>query len=271
MIAGALLIGFAFMADGTLSSWKLGPKVGVVEVFGVIGEDDAVLEQLEEFADDDQIEALVLHVNSPGGSVGTTQRIVARLDELDIPIVAALDDVAASGGYYVATAADSIFALPGTLTGSIGVIMSFPDVSALMKKVGVDWQVVKAGPFKDAGSPFRPLNPEERAWIGTVLDDVQEQFVSAVAEGRGLAPDSVRVLADGRFFTGRMACDSGLADRIGDLETAIAAAGELAGIEGEPEVVRKRRFRRAWDQWLEERVPDLPLDVRSPHLEFRWR
>jgi ClpP class serine protease len=104
-----------------------------------------------------------------------------------------------------------------------------------------------------------------------VLDDVQEQFVGAVAEGRGLDPDSVRALADGRFFTGRMACDRGLADRIGDLDTAILVAGEMAGIEGEPEVVRKRRFRRAWGQWFEERIPDLPLDVRSPQLEFRWR
>jgi protease-4 len=271
VIAGGILIGFATLSGRTPTSLHLGPRVGVVEVFGVIGEDDDVLEQLDDFADDPSIEALVLHVNSPGGAVGTTQRIVARLQTMDLPIIAALDDVAASGGYYVATVADSIFVLPGTLTGSIGVIMSFPDLSALMQKVGVDYQVVKTGPFKDAGSPFRPLTSEERAWIGTVLDDVHDQFVTAVAEGRGLDPDSVRTLADGRFFSGRMACDWGLADRIGDLDEAILAAGEMAGISGEPPVERKRRVKRAWDRWFEERMPDLRGMVREPHLEFRWR
>jgi protease-4 len=251
-----------------------GPKVGVVEVFGVLGEDDDVLEQLDRFEDDGSIQALVLHINSPGGTVGTTQRIVARLDDFaeeGIPIVAALEDVAASGGYYVATAAESIFALPGTLTGSIGVIMSFPDVSALMKKIGIEYQVVKTGPYKDAGSPFRALTPEERTWIEEVLNDVYGQFLDAIVSSRPLAMDSLQGLVDGRFFSGSMARDSGLVDRLADLDEAILVAGRMAEIKGEPIVVRKRRHRRRWEKWLEERLEAVPVPQRGPLLEYRWR
>jgi protease IV len=271
VVTGAFLVGVAaFFGEREITSLSLGPKVGVVEIFGVIGEDDEALEQLDDLTSDASVKALVLHVNSPGGSVGTAQRIVSRIQALEVPVVAALDDVAASGGYYVATAADSIFALPGTLTGSIGVIMSFPDFSALMKKIGVEYQVVKTGPYKDAGSPFRALEAEERQWISAVLDDVHGQFVEAIADGRGMPADSVEALADGRFFSGRMAMDWGLVDRLGDLDSAIAAAAEMAGIEGDPAVIRQRPRRRIWEEWIEERMPDLRLGS-SPHLEFRWR
>jgi protease-4 len=271
IIAGAFLISAAaFFGEREITSLSLGPKVGVVEIFGVIGEDDEAIEQLDGLTSDESVKALVLHVNSPGGSVGTAQRIVSRVQQLEVPVVAALDDVAASGGYYVATAADSIFALPGTLTGSIGVIMAFPDFSALMKKIGVEYQVVKTGPYKDAGSPFRALEEEERRWISAVLDDVHGQFVEAIAEGRGMPADSVMAIADGRFFSGRMAMDWGLVDRMGDLDTAIASAAEMAGIEGEPAVIRQRPRRRIWEDWIAERLPDLGLG-HGPRLEFRWR
>ena len=271
VITGAFLVGFAaFFGEREIGTLSLGPKVGVVEIFGVIGEDDEAIEQLDDLTSDASVKALVLHVNSPGGSVGTAQRIVSRVQALEVPVVAALDDVAASGGYYVATAADSIFALPGTLTGSIGVIMAFPDFSALMKKIGVEYQVVKTGPYKDAGSPFRSLEDDERRWISAVLDDVHGQFVEAIADGRGMPADSVEVLADGRFFSGRMAMEWGLVDRMGDLDSAIAAAAEMAGIEGEPAVIRQRPRRRIWEDWIEQRMPDLRLG-QSPRLEFRWR
>jgi len=277
MLSGlAMLFVSMQMSGDRLGLPRPGPKVGVVEVTGVLGDDDDVLEQLERFKEDSSIRALVLHVNCPGGAVGTTQRIIARIEsfkEEGMPVVAALDDVAASGGYYVATAADSIFALPGTLTGSIGVIMSFPDFSALMKKLGVDHQVVKAGPYKDAGSPFRPLTPEERGWMTDVLADVHEQFITAVIAARPAMPaDSVRAMADGRFFSGRQAYRAGLVDRLTDLDEAVRAAGRMAGIKGEPIIVRKHKETPAWQRWLEERLPaGLPLSGRWPRLEYRWR
>jgi protease-4 len=269
---GAILVLTALLVtDEGLSLPRRGPKVGVVEVFGILGEDDDVLDQLDRF-EDESIEALVLHVNSSGGAVGTTQRIIARLEEFDdLPIVAALDNVAASGGYYVATAADSIFALPGTVTGSIGVIASFPDFSALMKKVGVDLQVVKTGPQKDAGSPYRPLTPEERKWIQAVLDDVGDQFVDAIADSRGLPIEAVRAVADGRIFSGRMAKETGLVDRLGGLEDAIEAAAAMAQIEGEPVVVRKRLRRPLWERLVEGRLAGVPGFSQGPLLEYRWR
>ncbi len=277
MLSGlALLFASMQMSGDRLGLPRPGPKVGVVEVAGVLGDDDDVLEQLERLKEDGSIRALVLHVNCPGGAVGTTQRIIARIEgfkEEGLPVIAALDDVAASGGYYVATAADSIFALPGTLTGSIGVIMSFPDFSGLMEKLGVDNQVVKAGPYKDAGSPFRPLTPEERGWMTDVLADVHEQFIAAVIAGRPAMPaDSVRAWADGRFFSGRQAYRAGLVDRLTDLDEAVRVAGEMAGIKGEPVIVRKHKETPAWQKWLEQRLPaGLPFAGRWPRLEYRWR
>jgi protease-4 len=272
---GALVVVVALLvSDREFTVPRPGPKVAVVEVFGVLGEDDDVLAQLDRIEEDDSIEALVLHINSPGGAVGTTQRIVARLEELageGVPIVAALDDVAASGGYYVATAADSIFALPGTLTGSIGVIMSFPDASALMKKIGIDYQVVKTGPYKDTGSPFRTMTPDERAWVQGVLDDVHAQFVEAVASSRGMEADSVRATADGRFLSGHQALERGLVDRLADLDQAIQVAAGMAGIKGEPVVVRKHRHRPAWERFLDEKLAALPFPRHGPLLEYRWR
>jgi protease-4 len=276
MIAGGIaLVVVALLVSGEeFSLPRPGPKVGVVEVFGVLGEDDDVLDQLDRLEDEGSIRALVLHINSPGGTVGTTQRIVQRLatfaDE-GTPIVAALEDVAASGGYYVATAAESIFALPGTLTGSIGAVMSFPDVSALMKKVGIEYQVVKTGPYKDSGSPFRALTADERVWIEESLDAVHGQFLEAIVRSRGIELDSLRVVADGRFFAGSIALESGLVDRLADVDEAIRVAAELAGIKGDPVVVRKHRRRPGWERWLEGRLGPVSLPRQGPVLEYRWR
>lgn len=271
---GAIIFLGALLVSGEdLAFVRPGPKVGVVEIFGVLGEGDDVIEQLDRFEEDGSVKALVLHIDSGGGAVGSVQRIIARLEEFDdagLPIVAALDNVAASGGYYVATAAESIFALPGTLTGSIGVIASFPDFSALMKKVGVDFQVVKTGPHKDAGAPYRTLTDAEREWIQTVLDDVADQFVHAIAESREMEMAAVRAIADGRILSGRMAMESGLVDRLAALDEAIDVAARMADIEGDPAVVRKRHRRPAWERLIEERLGALALPRRGPLLEYRW-
>ncbi|MEK6525808.1 MAG: signal peptide peptidase SppA, partial [Nitrospirota bacterium] len=149
--------------------------------------------------------------------------------------------VAASGGYYIAAATDRIIANPGTLTGSIGVIMELANLEGLLKKIGVENVVVKSGRYKDIGSPFRKMNVEDRRILQSVMDDVHTQFIEAVAEGRSLDVTDVQPLADGRIFTGRQAKDAKLVDELGDLDDAIRLAADLAGIEGEPKVVEPRK------------------------------
>ena len=151
-----------------------------------------------------------------------------------------MGSVAASGGYYIASAAHKILANPGTLTGSIGVIMELPNISGLMKKIGVETQIIKSGKHKDLASVFKSLSPEERSILQSVLDDVHEQFIEAVAEGRQMSIDEVRKIADGRIFTGKMAKKLGLIDEIGNLQDAITLAGKMSGIKGEPHVIEKK-------------------------------
>jgi protease-4 len=164
-------------------------------------------------------------------------------------IVVSMGTVAASGGYYVAAAADKIVANPGTLTGSIGVIMQYAVIEKLLDKIGVRGQVIKAGEYKDVGSPFREMTPQEKKLLQGVIDDVHNQFIEAVvkgrnealAEGRKLLPEEVRAIADGRIFTGRQAYDLRLVDELGDLGDSIRIAGVLAGIKGKPQVVEKKK------------------------------
>jgi protease-4 len=228
-----------------------GAKVAVVEVEGVIGTEvsrgldtDAIVRTLGEYRDDPAIRAVVLRINSPGGVVAPTQEIataVRRLREAKKPVVASLGSVAASGGYYVAVAADRIYASPGTLTGSIGVVMQLANVEGLLKKVGVEYVVVKAGAYKDVGNFARPMTPEERRILQSLLDDVYDQFIGAVAEGRGLDPQAVRGFAEGRIYSGRQAQGLKMVDELGGLEDAVKAAAKMAGLPGKPKVVYPRR------------------------------
>jgi protease-4 len=155
-------------------------------------------------------------------------------------IVVSMGSIAASGGYYIASPADMIFANPGTLTGSIGVIMEIPNLEGLMTKIGVRTEVIKSGKHKDMASAFRKMDKEDRDILQGVMDNVHEQFIRAVAEGRKLTVDSIRPIADGRIFTGEQAKEIKLVDELGTLEDAIQKAAELAGISGEPEVVSKK-------------------------------
>jgi protease-4 len=187
---------------------------------------------------------VVLRINSPGGVVAPTQELhdaVMRLREAGKPVVASLGSVAASGGYYVAVACDQIYANAGTLTGSIGVIMQLANLEQLMKKVGVDYVVVKAGQFKDIGNVARAMTPDERRVMQALLDDVHGQFIDAVAEGRKLSREEVMRFADGRVFSGAQARDLKMVDGIGGLEQAVLAAAKLAGIPTPPNVIEPRR------------------------------
>jgi protease-4 len=221
-----------------------GPRVAVVELEGVILEVDDIVRELKSHRDNPLVRAVVIRINSPGGVVGPSQelyRAVQRVREAGKPVVASLGSLAASGGYYVAVAADSIFANPGTLTGSIGVIMQMANVESLMKKVGVDYVVIKAGQFKDVGNFSRAMTPEERRVLQALLDDVHRQFIDAVAEGRKLDRGRVVQFADGRVFSGAQAQSLGMVDELGTLEDAINRAGKLAGLETPPRVILPRR------------------------------
>jgi protease-4 len=221
-----------------------GPRVAIVELEGLIAETDDLVRELRHHRDNPSVKAVVIRINSPGGVVGPTQEVhdaLLRVRQAGKPVVASLGSVAASGGYYVAVAADQIYANPGSLTGSIGVIMQMANVDALMKKVGVDYVVVKAGQFKDLGNFARPMTPEERRVIQSLLDDVHGQFIEAVAKGRKLDRSAVMQFADGRVFSGTQALGLKMVDALGGLEEAVDAAAKLAKLPTPPPVERARR------------------------------
>jgi len=211
-----------------------GEKVGVIEVVGVIANSRETIEQLKRFREDDDIRAIVIRVDSPGGVVGPSQEIYREIvrTKATKKVIASMGAVAASGGYYVIAGTDGIVANPGTITGSIGVIMEYTNFQELFNKIGLSPVVIKSGQFKDTGSPARAMTPEEEQILKAFVDRLHQQFVSAIAEGRQLDLAKVQDLADGRIYTGQDAKDLGLVDRIGNLEDAVEWAGRLAGIEG---------------------------------------
>jgi protease-4 len=218
-----------------LGGAKGGEQVGVVEVQGIIADAKETIRQLRRFRDDENIRAIVLRVDSPGGVVGPSQEIyreVAKTRQVK-KVVASMGAVAASGGYYVVASADGIIANPGTITGSIGVIMEYTNVKELFAKIGLAPVVIKSGDLKDAGSPVRDMTPKEEKYLQAFVQELHEQFVAAIAEGRQMEIDAVRQLADGRIYTGADAKSLGLVDRIGNLEDAVQWAGELAGVKGD--------------------------------------
>lgn len=246
LLAGFLL---AFLANVLLPDLDLSreDRIALVRVEGVILDARETVSDLKKFGESPSVKAIVLRIDSPGGGVVPSQEIhdaVRRVrHKNNKAVVASMGSVAASGGYYIAAATDRIIANPGTLTGSIGVIMELANLQGLFKKIGVESVVVKSGRYKDLGSPFRQMSPEDRRILQAVMDDVHDQFITAVAEGRALDVSEVQPLADGRVFTGRQAKDARLVDELGDLEDAIRLAADLAGIEGEPKVVEpKKRF-----------------------------
>jgi protease IV len=248
-LAAGLLVAFlvtvwvllAVLEDGSLPG---GARIAVVEIEGIILDGDQAVRELREHAENAAVKAVVVRVNSPGGVVAPTQEIVGgieRVRKAGKPVVASFGAVAASGGYYIGTSADRIFANPGTLTGSIGVIMQMANVEGLLKKVGVDYVVIKAGAYKDVGNFSRAMTPEERRILQALLDDVYGQFVAAVAKGRGLDEGTVRGFADGRIYSGQQAHALKMVDELGGFEEAVEAAAKLSGIPGKPKLIFPRR------------------------------
>jgi len=230
-----------------------GETIGVINVEGIImgGRSDAgifggpaagaddLMSQLKEAREDESIKAVVLRINSPGGTAAAAQEIGEEIDKLrksGKKVVASMGDLAASGGYWLAVKADKIVANPATMTGSIGVIMEFQNLQELYGKLGVDTETIKSGPHKDMGSAARRLSDEERQILQGMVNDIYNQFVDVVAKGRKMDKDQVRKLADGRIFTGRQAKELGLVDRLGNYYDALEVAKELAEIKGEPDI-----------------------------------
>jgi protease-4 len=238
---GVFMMGAFSESDGVQFTGLSGGNVGVLEVQGEINEGNGRvwIKQLEKWSKNNSIKAIVLHVNSPGGGTAISQEIHAAVQRAKAqkPVVVSMASVAASGGYYIACAADKIVANPSTVTGSIGVIFQFHTFKDLMGKVGIGTETVKSGELKDVGSYSRPMTEKEDLMLRSVVMDTYEQFVEAVAEGRGMEKDQIYPLADGSVFTGLQAYNLGLIDTIGGLKEAVDLAASMANIEGEPEVV----------------------------------
>lgn len=224
-----------------------GARVGLVRVEGIISDPRGVLDDLEEM-EQLGVSALVVRIDSPGGGAAASQEIYERLVEMGetgLPIVASFGAIAASGGYYVSVPADTIVANPASLTGSIGVIMSFTNLEELFRKVGMSYEIVKSGDYKDIGSWSRAMTGEERDLLQQTVDDIRLQFVEAVSAHRGMTIEEVDAVADGRIMSGRQALAAGLVDTLGTLDDAVRIAGRMGGIEGKPRVqepVKPRRF-----------------------------
>jgi protease-4 len=231
-------------------SWKSEPRIGVVGIRGIILDAKNPVELLKKYRKDDRIKAIIVRVDSPGGSVAASQEIHREIVRT-LPkkkVVISMGNLAASGGYYIAAAGNRIMANPGTLTGSIGVVMEFSNIQELMHKIGVSLEVVKSGAFKDIGSPVRKMKPEERRLLEGVIQNVHRQFVDMVAESRRLPRSDVEKIADGRIFTGEQAKALGLVDELGSLEDAVELTKKMARITGEVKLVypEKKKF-SLWD------------------------
>lgn len=240
---GLLFIGSVFIAKALLGTderqFTEKPGIGLVEVKGMILDSRETVRQLRHFLKKDDIKAVVLRVDSPGGVVAPSQEIYEEVRKFAAKkkIVVSMGSLAASGGYYISAPATLIYANPGTITASIGVIIKLSNIEALMDKIGIKSTVIKTGKFKDSGSPVRELTEEDRAMFQSVIDSTHNQFIKAVASGRKLPEDEVRKIADGRVLSGEQALALKLVDRLGTQQDAIEEAGRLAGIKGEPEVI----------------------------------
>lgn len=248
----------------------LAGKVALIRVEGPILDADSVVEEIKEHSQNASVKAIVLRIDSPGGAVVPSQEIYEEIKNAAVKkkVIASMGSMAASGGYYIASPASRIVANPGTITGSIGVILEIPNVEGLMNKIGVTSQVIKSGKHKDIGSAFRGIKEEEKEILQGVMDNVHAQFIEAVSVGRKMDIENVRKISDGRIFTGEQALEQGLVDELGTLEDAILLAAEMVGIKGKP-VVLKKEDRFSLFKMLENKLPGNMMDL-FPQVKLKY-
>ena len=273
VLGGILMLTLHFFTPSATVLFK--EKIGVVSVTGTIASSRKITSALEKFAKDDGIRAIIVRIDSPGGGVGASQEIYRSVQKITPrkPVVASMGSVAASGGYYVAAPATKIVSNPGTITGSIGVFIQFVCLEELLKKIGVDLEIVKSGEFKAMGSPDRKLTQRDREIIDALIKDLQGQFVSAVASGRHLSVEKVREIADGRIFSGARAKELGLVDFLGNFQDAVEITKKAAGIDGDVELVYpKKSAGELWNLFLESSVKQVAgaITEMAGGAAYRW-
>jgi protease-4 len=253
--------GLSYEEDFSLGS---GESIGLVEVKGIILDSEHTVRLLDRFREDESIRAIMLRIDSPGGGVAASQEIyeaVKRARDSGKFVIASMGSVAASGGYYIACGADTIMANPGTTTGSIGVVAEMVNMTELLKKIGIEFNIIKSGRFKDSGTPFRKMDEADRGYLQRYVNDAYQQFVQVVARERHLELQKVLGYADGRVYTGQQAKDLGLVDLLGTYHDAVALAADVAGLEGKPRLVTERKRRRLT-------LLDLLLGDIEEHLQW---
>ena len=268
------LVGISSIASEWIPNQRAENKIGVVDITGLINDSEHIVNQVKKFGADKRIRGIVLRIDSPGGSVGPSQEIydeVLKTRKGGKVIYASMGALAASGGYYIASAAEKIFANPGTLTGSIGVIMAFANAKGLMEKIGLQPQVIKAGKYKDIGSPVRVMTQKEKNLLQSVVVDVHQQFIEAVANGRDISIAEVTKIADGRILTGRQAYSLNLVDQLGGLQASIDQLAKKVGIIGPPKIIQEKPRVGLLD-WILNAAINQPLVnyPPTPFLQYTW-
>jgi protease IV len=261
------VISWMFSEDDDNSASTAGSKIAIVELREPIIFSEDIVRQFKKYRENNSVKAIVFRVETPGGGVAASQEIyeeARKTRDSGKPVVVSMGSVAASGGYYVSCGASKIVTNPGTLTGSIGVIMEFRHFRDLMTKLGIDETTIKSGKLKDAGSPFRKVTEEEKKFFDALIGDVYDQFVNVVARERKLDLNYVKKYADGRVFTGRQAVNLGFADTLGTFEDAINIAARLGGIKGKPSVVKEQKRK----SFVERLMGDAASDITGLKNEF---
>ena len=266
--------GFALLPD----HWKSpSGEIAIVNIHGMLMDSRDIVQQLSDYRHNPQVRGVILRIDSPGGAVAPAQEIyseILKLRDNNKTVYASMGTVAASGGYYIACAADYVLANPGTLTGSISAVMALNNIEELTKKVGVKPNIIKSGKFKDLGSPLRAMTPEEQILLQNVVNDVHEQFVDAIAKGRGLPLSEVRRVADGRIMTGQQALKLNLIDEVGGLEKTIDLLAKKIGITGKPKVIEQKE-KIPFLGWLlqgkfSNRLAETFIPSPQPRLQYLW-
>ena len=267
-------VGSALLPD----RWKSpSGEIALVRIQGMLMDSQNIVRQLSNYRHNPNVRGIVLRIDSPGGAVAPAQEIYSEIMKLRADhktVYASMGTVAASGGYYIACAADYVLANPGTLTGSIAAVMVFSNIEELTNKIGVKPVIIKSGKYKDVGSPLRAMNPEERKLLQNVVDDVHQQFVQAVAKGRGLSVSEVKEIADGRIMTGQQALKLKLIDEIGGLEKTLELLAKKIGVEGRPRVIEEKEKTPFFDWLLQSslssRLVETLIPASLPRLQYVW-